>query len=1127
MPLDAGSVYATLGGKFNPAGFLAYGKAMDEAKGKTVKAEAEMSAAHKRSSGALSAMGSTARTAAAGGILAVGAAVASSVSKAATFEAQLSSLKSVSGATGRQMDQLKQQALDAGAATKYSALDAAKAQTELAKGGLTLKDIMGGGLKAALALAAAGELDLSDAAATTVNAMKLFGIEGKNAGHVADALATAANATTADVSDFALALTQGGSAAKAAGLSFDETIVALEALAQNGVKGSDAGTSLKTALLQIAHPTDESAKAMERLNLHFFDAKGNLKSLPAIADNLRESLGGLTRQQRTAALQTIAGTDGFRALLALYDQGPQKLRKLADGVQEQGTAAEVAKEKQDNLKGSMENLSGTVETLQIKLGQKLTPALRDAADATNKFLQEMDSGKGSGGAFARDLQDAGKTVADLGDALNDLGATDITFGSTKGLFDVFAGGAKSVAGALHTVKALLTGDLPGALSGLKQIGSGVFQNIAGAARLATSPIRGLGKALGVDVLAPFRTATDKLLGLFSSIIDAAAKMAGGLSKLPFAGGLFKGAKRGAEEARDAIDSLREKIRGVPSQKKVDVVADYQDAQAALKRIQGTKIERKVVKILGSDDDAKSKIQRLRALGIPKKDAVVLGKVGDALAGIGSVRAALASLHDREVHLTVIRTAVEKTVRVLESGNAKPLPKTRPRAAGRGRDGVEAAIVGDMMGGGSQRELVVDGRTGASMWVDHPTPMLLGADDYVIPTDPRFAGRALGLMLDLWQSMGARRYALGKKGKGKATKPLPIPDRITFAAVPEDDLTHTRDEARKKYTDKRDRINKAEQDVRDAKDKKGKAGKTARENAAKKLAKAKAGKSLGTLRAEYRELDREVQALHAANVEIDTLDTQQQTERTKMETAAKRGDAKEWQAAKGRRENILKQLRDKYGRALGLAKPGTKFAADLESKLAQAAGDLVDLGADTFTVDSPYDDSGLTQAERDRRDQIDAAVALAAVLTPTDLSDDTQAARDKVSFYESLLGSAIADPSRGGASVIAALADQVKSARGDLASLTTGGATNSNPDLQAQIDQQRARADAAERDRDVNAQALAVFKGAGDIGGPGFVQNNYMLTPSDPRVLQTVGDAAAAGFALQPYTQSPRKPVGIR
>lgn len=309
--------------------------------------------------------------------------------KAADFESQLSSLGSVSGASARQMAQFKKQAMDAGAATKFSALEAAQAQTELAKGGLSVQQIMGGGLKAALALAAAGELELGDAAAYTVNAMKQFKLEGRDSMRVADALATAANITTADVQDFGAALVQGGSAARAAGLSFNDTVTILEALAEVGVKNSDAGTSMKTALLQLIGPTRKQQEAARAAGLSFIAQNGEMKSAVEISRMLRTQTEGMTKAQRTQLFQTLAGTDGFRTLLALYDAGPAKLTKFAEANERQGSAAAVAAKKQDNLKGQLEQLGGSVETMAISVGSALLPVLTDLAQTATPIVNDL------------------------------------------------------------------------------------------------------------------------------------------------------------------------------------------------------------------------------------------------------------------------------------------------------------------------------------------------------------------------------------------------------------------------------------------------------------------------------------------------------------------------------------------------------------------------------------------------------------------------------------------------------------------------------------------------------------------------------------------------------------------
>lgn len=335
-----------------------------------------------------------------GGLAAIAGALYASTKVGMEFEKQMSALEAVTGSSGRQMQQFKQQALDAAEGTIFGAREVAQAQTELAKGGLTAKQILGGALPAALDLAAAGEMDLAQAATTTVNAMKLFNLRGSQSGQVADMLATAANSTTAEVSDFAVALTQGGSAAKQVGFSLNDTIVVLEALAEAGIKNSDAGTSMKTALLQLVAPTEKQARLASQLGLEFTNQAGEMKSPIKLAGDLQRALGGMTKAQRTAAMKVLAGTDGFRTLAALFDLGAKRAEKLADKNREVGTAAETASEKTDNLAGDLERLKGTLETEGIKLFDDLGPALRDltklataavpiAADFAGSFGKEL------------------------------------------------------------------------------------------------------------------------------------------------------------------------------------------------------------------------------------------------------------------------------------------------------------------------------------------------------------------------------------------------------------------------------------------------------------------------------------------------------------------------------------------------------------------------------------------------------------------------------------------------------------------------------------------------------------------------------------------------------------------
>lgn len=423
MALSAGSVEAILRGRFDPAGFVRFDAAMKASHSRANSFEKGYAASQSRVSAATAAMGAVAKKAAVGGVAALGYGMVKSVGLAASFEQQLSALGSVSGATGKQMASLKKQAMDAGAATKYSALDAAQAQTELAKGGLSVANIMGGGLNSALALAAAGDLDLADAAAYTANAMNLFGLKGKDSMKVADGLATAANATTADVSDFGYALEEAGAISKTSGLSFEQTVTWLEALAASGVKGSKGGTAMGSAINQIINATPRATALMEKYNLSFFDSSGKMKDTASIAGMLRKELGGLTGEQRAHILSTIGSSNGLKALTSLYDIGAKGAKRYTDGLTQTGTAAQVAAAKQDNFKGKLENFKGSVETAGITIGEKLLPKLSAAAVAGTDFINNLSkTGQLEHGAeaVANGFEQAARVVIEFAHAAGGL-----------------------------------------------------------------------------------------------------------------------------------------------------------------------------------------------------------------------------------------------------------------------------------------------------------------------------------------------------------------------------------------------------------------------------------------------------------------------------------------------------------------------------------------------------------------------------------------------------------------------------------------------------------------------------------------------------------------------------------
>lgn len=308
--------------------------------------------------------------------LAAGAVFAVAIKHFADFDQAMSNVRAATHETAGNMAALRDAALDAGAKTQFSATQAAGAIENLAKAGVSTKDILGGGLKGALDLAAAGSLDVGVAAETAATAMTQFGLSGKDVPHIADLLAAAAGKAQGEVSDVAMALKQGGLVAAQFGLSIEETTGTLAAFASAGLLGSDAGTSFKTMLLKLANPSQQAATAMENLGIAAYDTKGNFVGIAPLAEELHQKLSKLTPAQRDAALATIFGSDAIRAANVLYKNGAAGISDWTAKVNDQGYAAETAALKTDNLKGDIERLGGALDTALIKGGSGANGALR-------------------------------------------------------------------------------------------------------------------------------------------------------------------------------------------------------------------------------------------------------------------------------------------------------------------------------------------------------------------------------------------------------------------------------------------------------------------------------------------------------------------------------------------------------------------------------------------------------------------------------------------------------------------------------------------------------------------------------------------------------------------------------
>lgn len=284
-------------------------------------------------------------------------------------------MRQVAIATGEPIAPLDKLAKKLGAETAFSARDAGDAMLELAKGGMSAATIQGGALEATMTLASAGGVELGDSATYVSNSLATFGLEAKDAGDVAVALAGGANASSASVQSLGDGLAQTALGAKNAGLSLNETVGALSLFDAQGLKGSDAGTSFKTMLANLVPQTAKAGKEMKRLGLNFVDAEGNFVSLDNIADQLKDTLGKKSEAERVAALSTLFGSDATRAATILTEQGAKGLAKYVAATEDVKTTTDLAGAAMQGTSGAIEKAKGSAETAALALGEALAPSV--------------------------------------------------------------------------------------------------------------------------------------------------------------------------------------------------------------------------------------------------------------------------------------------------------------------------------------------------------------------------------------------------------------------------------------------------------------------------------------------------------------------------------------------------------------------------------------------------------------------------------------------------------------------------------------------------------------------------------------------------------------------------------
>ncbi|HDK7162084.1 TPA: phage tail tape measure protein [Clostridium botulinum] len=376
-------------------------KALDKIKASpSVKLKDKLSKPLEKMEGKLSkfskaACSKLAAVATAGAVMIGGLGIAAAVRDFSNFEQGLANVKAISGATAQEMQVLGKEARRLGAETAWSAKDVTDAEMLLSQAGFKVQETIAA-LPGLLDMASAGDIQLAEATDIAAGTIRAFGMEAKQSAHVADVLALTASRTNSDISGIGESMKYVAPVSKALGISFEETSAAIGMLADANIKGSQAGTVLRASFARLSNPSEKAAEAIEKLGFKAFDSNGKMLPLSQVIGNLKTSMSGLTKQQQAQAISTIFGTEAMSGMMALVEQGPEKLQSLTKELEgSDGAARKMAETRLDSLQGQFTILKSAVEGMNIELGEKLAPYAKEFVtwftskipDITNKIVE--------------------------------------------------------------------------------------------------------------------------------------------------------------------------------------------------------------------------------------------------------------------------------------------------------------------------------------------------------------------------------------------------------------------------------------------------------------------------------------------------------------------------------------------------------------------------------------------------------------------------------------------------------------------------------------------------------------------------------------------------------------------
>ena len=381
------------------------------------------------------------------------------VKTGADFDSAMSKVAAVSGATGSEMDALREKAREMGSKTKFSASEAAEAMNYMAMAGWKTNDMLSG-IEGIMNLAAASGEDLASTSDIVTDALTAFGLSASDSGHFADILAAASSNANTNVSMMGETFKYAAPVLGSLGYSAEDSAIAIGLMANAGIKSSQAGTALRSAITNLAKPTDTVAAAMEQYGISLTDSSGKMYSLRELMEQLRQKLGGLSEAEQAQAAASLFGKEAMSGMLAIINGSPADFEKLSNAIDTcsdtvdgyNGTTEKMAAVMQDNLAGQVTILKSQLEELAISFSDILMPTIRSIVSRIQELVDKLNQldpqTKETIAKIALVAAALGPMLVVLGKTISSVGTVFSAVSKLPALFSAVQSGIGAITGAL-------------------------------------------------------------------------------------------------------------------------------------------------------------------------------------------------------------------------------------------------------------------------------------------------------------------------------------------------------------------------------------------------------------------------------------------------------------------------------------------------------------------------------------------------------------------------------------------------------------------------------------------------------------------------------------------------------